>query len=402
MFRKMLVLIVAALPPLAFSQVPTANAYVQHNLVSDVPGLADVTDPNLVDPWGMSASSASPIWVSNHDKGVATLYNGSGAIVALVVTVPPAAGGAPPSKPTGQVNNSTTAFVLANGKPASFIFVTEDGTLSAWNAGAASTVMADNSASGAVYKGLAIGASSTLGPLLYAANINSGNIDVFDGKFTPAKVAGSFANPNIPSGFAPFNVWNLGGKLYVTYAKQSADKKNDVAGSGNGFVSVFDTDGNLLKHLVSNGPLNSPWGVAIAPSTFSKFAGALLVGNFGNGNINAFDLTTGSLLGTLQDTKGNPIQIEGLWALLVGNGKTGGDTNMLYFAAGISNGDTKVHGLFGSLAPPATVINAFNAASGASGAIAPGEALMLSGISIGPSPLASGKIPLSGSVDTSL
>ncbi len=402
MSRSMLVLLLAILPPLSFSQTPTANAYVQHNLVSDVPGLADVTDANLVDPWGVSISSGSPFWVSDHAKGVTTLYNGSGNITPLVVTVTGGAGGPSPSKPTGQVNNSTTAFVLANGRPASFIFVTEDGALSAWNAGTATVVEQDNSASGAVYKGLAIGTSSTLGPLLYAANFSSGNIDVFDGKFAPIRVAGGFANPNIPAGFAPFNIWNIGGKLYVTYAKQSADKKNDVAGAGNGFVSVFDTDGNLVKHLVSNGPLNSPWGVAIAPATFGKFANALLVGNFGNGNINAFDASTGALLGTLQDTKGNPIQIEGLWALLVGNGRTGGDPNFVYFAAGISNGDTKVHGLLGSLAPPATVIDAINAASGATGAIAPGEAIMISGISVGPSPLVSAKIPTTGALDVFL
>lgn len=402
MFRKILVLLVATLPQIGFSQVPTANAYVQHNLVSDVPGLADVTDPNLVNPWGMSISSGSPFWVTDHDKGLATLYNGSGTITPFVVSIPSAAGGSFPATPTGQVSNSTTVFVLANGKPASFIFVTEDGTVSAWNGGAASTIIVNNSASGAVYKGVTIGTSASLGPLLYAANINSGNVDVFNGTFAPTKVAGGFADSSIPSGFAPFNVWNIGGKIYVTYARQTPDKKNDAAGPGNGFVSVFDTDGNLLKHLVSNGPLNSPWGVAIAPSTFGKFPGALLVGNFGDGAVNAFDPSAGTQLGTLQDTKGNPIQIQGLWALLVGNGKSGGDSNFIYFTAETATGDGKAHGLLGSLAPPATVISAINGASNASGPIAPGEALVLTGIAIGPSPLTAGKIPLTGSLGTSL
>ena len=400
MLQRMLVLLAAALPQLAFSQLPTANAYVQQNLVSDIPGFAAVTDPHLVNPWGMSTSASSPFWVTDNTTGLSTLYNGSGAITAVVVTIPAAKTGAT-AAPTGQVNNSTTGFVLANGKAASFIFAAEDGTISAWNGGTASTIMVNNSVTGAVYTGLAIGTSSTLGPLLYAANLNSGNIDVFNGSFAPAKVAGGFTDAAIPSGFAPYNIWNIAGKLYVTYAMQNTAKNNSVAGVGNGFVSVFDADGNLQKHLISNGPLNAPWGVALAPATFGKFAGDLIVGNFGDGGVNAFDPNTGTALGTLQDTSGKPIQIQGLWALLFGNGKSGGDPNFLYFTAGILNGGAQ-HGLLGSLAPPATVIGAFNGASNAPGSIAPGEAVVLSGIGIGPSPLASGKIPSTGSLATTL
>ena len=388
------------LPLGLYSQNPTANAYVQHNLVSDIPGMADVTDPNLVNPWGLSFSAAGPFWVSNNGKGNSTIYNGAGTITPLVVAIPVAAGETGASRPTGQVNNNTTGFILANGNKASFIFDTEDGTIAAWNGGANAATVVDNSASGAVYKGLAIGSNSS-GPLLYAANIFSGNVDVFDTAFKPTTVSGGFADSAIPSGYAPFNIWNIGGKLYVTYAKQSADKKNDSPGRGNGFVSVFDTNGNLIQHLVSNGPLNSPWGVAIAPSTFGVFAGALLVGNFGDGTINAFNATNGNSLGTLQDPSGKTIQISGLWALLFGNGKSGGDPNLLYFTAGIiQNGAT--HGLLGSLAPPATVINAFNGASNASGGIAPGECIYLTGISIGPSPLVSAKIPVTGTLGTAL
>ena len=381
-----------------------ANIYVQHNLVSDVAGQADVTDPNLVNPWGLSESATGPFWVSNQGKGNSTLYNGSGTITPLVAIVP-AANGTTGGTPTGQVNNSTaTAFLLPNGRAASFIFATEDGTISGWVNGIAnniSVVTVNNSAAGAVYKGLAIGANST-GPMLYAANLNAGTIDVFDAKFAPAKASGGFVDASVPSGFAPFNIWALGGKLYVTYAKQDSAQKNDVPGAGNGFVAVFDFDGNLQKHLVSNGLLNSPWGVALAPATFGAFAGNLLVGNFGDGTINAFDLTSGAAQGTLKDTKGNPIVLQGLWALLFGNGGNGGDRNTLYFTAGPSFGDSKVHGLLGSLAPPAAILSLMNGASYVSGTIAPGEVVVLTGLTIGPSPLSQAVIPATGAINSTL
>ncbi len=276
----------------ARAAAPPANVFIQHNLVSDQSGVADVTDPNLVNPWGISESSSSPFWISDNHTGLTTIYNGSGALAPLVVTIAPPKGGSS-SSPTGQVFNNTTGFVMANGKPASFIFVTEDGTVSAWNGGSTSTLEADNSAAGAIYKGMALGANAA-GPRLYATNFHAGTVDVFDGKFAPVTAAGGFTDANIPSGFAPFNVANLGGKLYVSYAKQDADKHDDSSGAGNGFVDVFDMDGNLQKRLISNGPLNSPWGMAIAPATFGPFGGALLVSNFGDGWINAFDANTGA------------------------------------------------------------------------------------------------------------
>lgn len=375
-----------------------ANVYVQHNLVSDIPGLADFTDANLVNPWGLSASATSPFWASNHDKGNTTLYNGSGIANPLVVTIPAGGGGSAQSKPTGQVNNGSTSFVVANGRSASFIFATEDGTISAWNSGATAQLMVDNSGTGAVYKGLAIDSTA---PRLFAANFNTGNIDVFDGKFAPTTVAGGFKDSSVPAGFAPFNIWNISGKLYVTYAKQDPTKHFDVFGAGNGYVAVFDLNGNLLKHLVSNGPLNSPWGVAIAPANWGAFGGALLVGNFGDGTVNAFDATEGTSLGTLQGVNGKPIVIQGLWAILFGNGRAT-DPNALYFVAGITNGDVKVHGLYGSLAPPAAVTNIVNAASMQGGPIAPGEIVLITGGTIGPFPLVSAKIPASGSIGTAL
>jgi len=371
-----------------------ANVYLQHNLVADTPGIADVTDPNLVNPWGVSESGASPFWISDNGTGKATIYNGSGAITPLVVTVPGTAGTGDPS---GQVQNNTTGFVLANGKPASFIFATEDGTITAWNGGAAASVMVNNSP-GAVYKGLAIGTSAG-GPTLYAANFRANKIDVFNATFTPTTLAGGFVDTNVPANFAPFNIWALGGKLYVTYAMPDNALHDDVAGPGNGFLAVFDFNGNLITHLVSNGPLNSPWGLAIAPSTFGAFAGDLLVGNFGDGKINAFNPTTGAMLGTLQDANGNPIVIDGLWALIFGNGGSGGDKNTLYFTAG-PGGES--HGLFGSLAPPAAILGIQNGASQLPGPIAPGEVVVLTGLTIGPSPTASAALPTSGAVSASL
>jgi uncharacterized protein (TIGR03118 family) len=375
-----------------------ANSFIQHNLVADKPGVADVTDPNLVNPWGISESAASPFWISDNGTGLTTLYNGAGTIVPLVVTVAPPKSQTSASTPSGQINNNTTVFVLANGKPASFIFVTEDGTVSAWNGGASTTIEVDNSASGAVYKGLALGANAS-GPLLYAANFNAGTVDVFNGTFASTKVTGGFADANIPAGFAPFNIANLGGKLYVAYAKQDAQKHDDVNGPGNGFVDIFDMDGNLKGRLISNGPLNSPWGMTIAPSTFGPFGGALLVGNFGDGKINAFDPSAGTLLGTLEDKNGNAISIDGLWAIIFGNGKTGGDQNTLYFTSGPND---EKDGLFGSLAPPAAISGILNAASSLSGPIAPGEVVTLTGGTIGPSPLAAAKIPTTGSLGATL
>ena len=398
---SLLTILVAAAAFAGDAAASAQNLYFQHNLTSDIPGLADFTDANLVDPWGMSFSATSPFWISNHLKGNSTLYNGSGSPVALVVTIPSGAGGPSPSKPTGQIStNGSTAFQIG-GRTASFIFVTEDGTISGFT-GATTAVMAvDNSSKGAVYKGLAFGANAS-GPLLYAANFNSGNIDVFDPKFNAVTVAGGFADPSIPAGFAPFNIWAAGGKLYVMYAKQNAAKNLDVPGPGNGFVNQFDMDGNMIKRIASNGPLNSPFGVAIAPSTFGAFAGALLVGNFGDGAINAFDLTSGNFLGTLQGSNGKPIINQGLWSLNFGNGRNGGDPNILYFCAGITNGDTKVHGLLGSIAPPSTVTAVANGASGAAGAVAPGEVIELGGIAIGPSPLVAAKFPLTGTLDKTL
>jgi uncharacterized protein (TIGR03118 family) len=383
-----------AVEPLEDRRVLSGNV-LQTNLVSDLPGVAQHLDPHLVNPWGISESAGSPFWVSDNNAGVSTLYNTAGTPQSLVVSIP--APGDPlgaTGTPTGTVFNidggPSGGFQLkgvsktgtATSASAIFLFVTEDGTIVGWNPGVNPTgfdptkagtygiIAVDNSANpsadnGAVYKGLAIatgpsGAIFTADPasttVLYAANFRAGTVDVFDTNFKPVSLpSGAFTDPNLPRGYAPFDVQVLGGKVYVTYAKQDADKHDDVAGKHHGFVDVFNLDGTPglsggKARLVSGGALDSPWGLAIAPSSFGNLGGALLVGNFGNGRINAFNPTTGASLGQLTDPDGEPIQIDGLWALKVGNGGAGGDSDKVYFTAGLF-GET--HGLFGSLAPVA-------------------------------------------------
>jgi uncharacterized protein (TIGR03118 family) len=327
--------------------------YQQTNLVSDLPGVAAVTDPHLVNAWGMSHSATSPWWISDNGAGVSTLYNGSGTPASLVVTIPPPLGSpaGTTSTPTGNVFNSTSSFaVTKNGvtRPAVFLFATEDGTISGWNPAVDPTnaiLAADQSAFGAIYKGLALGSNSS-GNFLFATNFHNGTVDVFDTHFAPVSLAGSFTDPSIPSGFAPFGIANLNGQLYVTYAKQDADKEDDVAGPANGFVDIFDTNGNLIRRLVTHGRLNSPWGLTFAPADFGQFSNDLLVGNFGDGRINVVDPTTGDFLGQLRDRDNRAITIDGLWGLAFGNGANAGPTTTLFFTAGI---DDEAHGLFGSL-----------------------------------------------------
>lgn len=340
---------IASLPAYA-----ALTRFHQVNLVSDIPGQALHTDPDLVNPWGISHSGGSPFWVSDNGTGVSTLYNTAGAKQGLTVTIPPA-GSAPgtTATPTGQVFNGTADFVVtkeAVSGPSRFIFATEDGTISGWNQTVDPThaiLTVDNSGAEAVYKGLAIGANAS-GNFLYAANFHAGTIDVFDKNFHQVLLAGSFTDPDIHTGFAPFNIQNLEGKLYVTYAKQDADGEDDVAGPANGYVDIFDTTGNLLQRLATRGRLNSPWGLAFAPPSFGAFAGDLLVGNFGDGRINVIDPVTGEFLDQLRDPNNRAITIDGLWGLIVGNGGNGGDLDKVYFTAG---SDDETHGLFGSLAP---------------------------------------------------
>ena len=329
------------------------------NLVSNGAVPAVTTDPNLVNPWGLSRSPTSPFWVSDNGTGVSTLYNGTGTKVPLTVTIPSAGNGADTGTPTGTVfNGNAGSFqVTSGGKTgtSAFIFSTEDGTISGWSPSVNSTnavLAADESAlgAGAVYKGLAIGSFGGSN-YLYASDFRNGLVEQFDSNFSLVR---SFTDAGVAPGYAPFGIQALNGHLYVTYALQNGTKHDDVAGAGNGYVDVFNMDGTFLQRLVSQGgQVNSPWGLDIAPSTFGQFAGQLLVGNFGDGTISAFDLLNGNFLGQLTGTDGNPVQIDGLWALMNGNG-TNSDANGVYFTAGLNGEQDGLFGVIHAVPEPST------------------------------------------------
>jgi uncharacterized protein (TIGR03118 family) len=334
------------------------GSFRQTNLVSDIPGLAKAFDKDLKNPWGLSASATSPIWVSDNNAGVSTLYNGAGQKLGLTVAIPAPDGG-PGGTPTGTVFNPTPDFPISNStgtKTAKslFLFDTEDGTVLGWNPGIGgtnATIAVDNSKKvdsagdvGAVYKGLTNGSVGS-NNYLYAANFRFGTVDVFGGDFHQLTWAGAFTDSSLPSGFAPFGIQNIGGLIYVTYALQNAEKHDDVKGPGNGFVDIYTTSGALVRRFASRGSLNSPWGLAAAPATFGNFHDNILVGNFGDGRINAFK-TDGTFRGQLKSETNAPIQNDGLWGLRFGNGGNGGDVNTLFFAAGIND---EADGLFGEI-----------------------------------------------------
>ena len=331
----------------------SAQQYEVTNLVSDVPGLAPVTDPNLVNPWGLISSATSPWWVANNGTGKSTLYNGAGVpqptASPLIVTVTSTA---TPSGPTGIVFNGSSDFKLtaASTSAARFIFVTTEGTISGWAPSVAptSTVVKFTSPNGAVYLGATLGTLNRQN-VLYVADFSHGTVDAFNGTYTPVTLAaGAFTDPQLPEGYAPFNVQNINGNIYVALAKVDPVEHEEEAGRGLGYVDVFDSSGTLLQRF-ENGPwMNAPWGLALAPSGFGKASGKLLVGMFGSGEIATFDPTTGEFTGLLRGSRGRPIDIEGLWALRFGNGAGSGPTTTLYFTAGIED---ETHGLFGTITP---------------------------------------------------
>jgi uncharacterized protein (TIGR03118 family) len=326
------------------------NRYEVTNLVSDVPGLAEHLDLNLVNAWGLVAGPTSPWWVADNGTDVSTLYTGTGDTVPLVVSVAGA--------PTGIVFNGGAQFVVSDGTffgPSVFMWATEDGTIRGWNPNVPppppstqSFVVVDRSGVGAIYKGLAI-ASTSSGDFLYAADFHNARVDVFDGEFNLVARPGAFVDPELPSGFGPFGIQNIGGRIFVSYAKQDADAEDEVAGQGLGFVDMFDTSGGFLGRVATRGQLNAPWGLALAPSSFGPFGGELLVGNFGDGEISAFEpQQDGSfdLVGQLRGPDNKVISIDGLWALQFGNGGRAGPTGTLFFTAGP---DDESHGLFGEV-----------------------------------------------------
>jgi len=345
----------AAVAPAGASPTGGQNsAFVQVNLVSNLPGVAPLTDADLVNAWGLAASPGtdqapgSPLWVSDNGSDKATLYNnGTAATVSKVGLTVDVTGAAP----TGQVFNTDTNpndFVVTDASGHSgralFIFDTENGTIDGWSPGVGvasgatppskvTEVARDNGAN-AVYKGLAIAQASDGHTYLYATNFRSGRVEAYDSTFTPVELPGGlFVDPKLPTGYGPFGIQEIGGQLYVSFAEQDAALHDDVAGQGNGFVDVFTNDGAFVKRLITRGQLNSPWGLALAPAGFGKFGGDLLVGNFGDGNINVYNPNNGARVGDLRQPNGRPIVIDGLWGLRFGNGNAA-KTGELLFSAG--------------------------------------------------------------------
>ena len=358
-------LMLATWPAIAFE----GTRFVQTNLVANVPGAAANFDAALQNAWGVANVPGGSLWISDNNDGLSTLYDGTGKKAPLNVTIPlPPGRVAPPAAaPTGMVWNSTTAFTITgNGTTAAaiFIFDTEDGTIAAWNstvdpitpgpAGAPATsratLVVDNSKAGAVYKGLAFGTNKN-GNFLFATNFAAGTVEAYNNKFALTKLDGSFSDPDIPAGFAPFGIANIDNNLFVTYAKQNAQKNDVVAGAGLGFVDVFTTDGVFVRRFASRGALNAPWGVVRATQKQGRFSGDILIGNFGStgefaGWINAFSAgADNDFRGPLLNEQGRPISIDGLWSLFFGT-FTNSDADTLYFTAGPNNQN---NGLFGSL-----------------------------------------------------
>ncbi|HWW54582.1 MAG TPA: TIGR03118 family protein [Acidimicrobiales bacterium] len=355
----------AATPALAGGDRVARRSYVQTNLVSDIPGLAAHTDPNLRNPWGTSTGPGLPIWVSDNAAGASTLYDGAGNPqpglkdqLVVAIPAPPSAGPGAVGAPTGTVFNPTTdGFVVSSAAvsgPSRFLFATEDGALAGWNPNVdrthavlavdRSTVKDTAGDVGAVYKGLTL-ATTPAGKFLYATNFRFGTVEVFDGNFNLVK---TFTDPRVPAGFAPFGIHNIGGELFVTFAMQNAAKHDDVAGPGNGLVDVCSPNGDLLQRFASEGALNSPWAVTLAPSGFGVAAGDILIGDFGDGRINRYEPSSGRFLGQLRNPAGDPVSIPGLWGLRFPAGSLNAIPNALYFTAG-TNGESD--GLLGDIVP---------------------------------------------------
>jgi uncharacterized protein (TIGR03118 family) len=373
-----LIFAIALLAAGALPARAAANKYVQTDLVSDIPGLAAVTDPNLLNPWGIAFfPGQSPFWINGNNAGLSFLYDGMGVpfpgLASVIIPAPTSPTG---GTPTGIIANffvGNAAFLIPdpihtgqNFGPALFIFDTEDGTIEAWNSApfvmpglpdpASAEIVVDNSAggaaTGAVYKGLALATNSLAQPLLYATNFRTGTVDVFDTNFAPVSVSGGFSDPKIQKGYSPFGIQTINNQLWVTYALQDHAKHDPINKPAHGFVDVFDADGNLIYRFAQHGHLSSPWGVAMAPASFGKFANDILIGNFGDGRINAYDPASHHWLGRLQGPKGKPLVNDGLWALIF-SGSTGqtalnAPPDTLYFSAGLNH---EADGLFGFITP---------------------------------------------------
>jgi uncharacterized protein (TIGR03118 family) len=343
---------------LSFILLAASNGLAQHYQRTDLTADNSSTspapniDPNLVNPWGMARSSGSPWWISDNGTSLSTLYDSTGLPKSLVVSIP-APNGQPGGTPTGTVFNYTGAFEVGPGQSAIFLFATEDGTISGWNPGANATnaILKVNHSGNAVYKGLAL-ATTAQGPRLYATNFQTGGVEVFEGHFHPVRVVGGFLDPNLPPNYAPFGIQNVGGNIVVTFAHRKPGSLDEDHGAGLGFVDVFDTSGRLLLRLQHGPFLNAPWGIAQAPGDFGPFSHRLLIGNFGDGWIHAFNAVSGKLEGTFLDQNGAPIAIGGLWGLSFGgeNANSGLATE-LFFTAGAND---EADGIFGKITATST------------------------------------------------
>lgn len=330
----------------------TPNSFTVVNLVSDGSVTANLTDTNLVNGWGVAINQAiGAIWISDNGTGLSTAYTGAGAQTGPVVTIPTPVGGT--SSPTGVVYNSSANFKVSNGTTSAasnYLFCTEQGAIAGWSFAVDpnnAILAVDKSADGAIYKGLTIAKFQNKN-LVYAADFHNGKIDIFKGNFSVAHLPGSFSDPKIPAGYAPFNIQNIDNQLYVTYAQQDSEGKDDVHGAGKGFVDVFNPAGVLIRRFTSRGKLNAPWGVVQAPKGFGPFAGDILVGNFGDGRINVFHQKTGKFSSTLKNAQGTALTVDGLWGMEFGNGINAGSKTTLFYAAG--PGD-EAGGLFGTISP---------------------------------------------------
>jgi len=347
---KTIVLGMFILSMLVFAPNATAqsNGYKQTNLTSDTQGMANNTDSNLINPWGISYIPGNPFWIADNNSGKTTLYDKTGALQGTF-TVPPPAGSANTSTPTGTVANTAGGFNVA-GISSAFIFATEDGTISGWYPNIPTAILAvDNSKTGAVYKGLALVTETGGTQVLLAANFNSGAVEAYNSSFAPMTLQGTFTDPTLPAGYAPFGIHVIGAnQIIVTYAQQDSAKHDPVHAAGAGYVDLYDFQGNFVNRIASQGTLNAPWGAAVAPSTFGQFQGALLIGNFGDGTINAFSLSSQTFLGQLQDANGAVITNASLWELLFDPTGQTGDPNTMYITAGLNN---EMHGLFAAITP---------------------------------------------------
>jgi uncharacterized protein (TIGR03118 family) len=346
------VLALALVAALQAAAGPPGGDYTVTSLASNIPGAAPVNDPDLVNGWGLTRSPTSPWWVADNgpdpSTSKSTLYNQAGAKQALTVNV---LGGPTGAVFAGVAGNfliaSTANATLA---PANFIFATEAGDIRAWRGGSTTALVAPTTgiAAGAVFKGLAIAQPTPGQPLIYATDFHNAQVDVFNGAWTNVTPPGAFVDPNVQDGYAPFGIQTIGSNIFVTYGKQDADAHDEVDGQSLGFVDEYDMQGNLVARVAQRGQLSAPWGLAMAPASFGRYAGDLLVGNFGDGQINAYANGNGGWhhAGTLRSTDGGKLAIDGLWALEFGNAGSNGDPNTLFFTAGPND---ESDGIFGTI-----------------------------------------------------